>query len=112
MKSTVQLNHTGSEPIGRCCAFSSNAGADDAGAFSYWLAKLTEVPSLELPRREQKLSDGSTCANTFFAVDRGTLSKLQNLAGTEGVGLPIVLLAGLAVLLQRYTGHDQILLTA
>ncbi|TNC87021.1 MAG: non-ribosomal peptide synthetase [Alcanivorax sp.] len=76
---------------------------------SYWKTRLDGVPVLELPtdfpRPPVHSYDGH---NQPFQLSRELTAALNDLARQQGVTLFMVLLAGLQVLLHRYSGQDDI----
>jgi len=80
--------------------------------FEYWRAKLDQPPVLDLsgdhPRRRTRLH-GSSVPLRFGAAKN---EALYDLARERGVTLNMLLLAAFQILLQRYTGQDDILVGA
>ena len=75
----------------------------------YWKTRLDGVPVLELPtdypRPPVHSYDGR---NLHFSLSKELTSGLNELAKQQGATLFMVLLAGLQVLLHRYSGQDDI----
>jgi amino acid adenylation domain-containing protein len=78
----------------------------------YWQDRLAGAPTqLALPvDRPWPAVQTSRGDRTGFQVDAGTANSLQQLARENGATLFMVLLGGLAALLQRITGQDDVLI--
>ncbi len=78
----------------------------------YWRRKLEESSSesalpTDRPRTPRTSESGSYLS---AALDRDTARRLRTLASHENASLSMVLLLGMNLLLQRYTGQDDILI--
>lgn len=78
----------------------------------YWRKQLAGIPEqLELPKdhpRQVRRTYAADVCTVFLS--RKTLSGLEKLSGTNGATLYMTLLAGFAVLLQRYSGQTDIVI--
>ena len=76
---------------------------------SYWRHQLREVPVLELPADHPR-PDVQTYhgAVEILEIDKDLLEKLKRLSRKNEVTLFMVLLAGFAILLHRYTGMEDL----
>ncbi len=76
---------------------------------SYWKQKLAGVSPLELPLDYPRpLVQGMEGATARFTISKEQSSQLQELSRREGTTLFMTLLAGLNVLLYRYSGQEDI----
>jgi amino acid adenylation domain-containing protein len=76
----------------------------------YWRGRLADVPVLSLPTdRPRPLMQSFQGARRFIRFDEEQTGRLRELSRSEGVTMFMVLLAGFQVLLQRYSGQDDIL---
>ena len=76
----------------------------------YWRAQLAGAPAeLDLPRDRPRPSQRRFAANCHtFVLPAEQLAALNDLTHARQTTLYMTLLAGFAVLLQRYSGHDDI----
>ncbi|MBN3925209.1 non-ribosomal peptide synthetase [Nostoc sp. NMS4] len=76
---------------------------------TYWKQQLANLPVLQLPttrpRAEVKTNRG---ASHSFVIPASVVQEVRQLAQQEGVTLFMTLLASFKILLQRYTGQDNI----
>ena len=83
-----------------------------SAALDYWTKQLLEAPDqLDLPRdrpRPARQSFAGELLHVTFPEDQ--LSALEDLARSNGCTLYMVLVAAFSVLLQRYSGQDDILI--
>jgi amino acid adenylation domain len=79
---------------------------------SYWKEQLRDAPAMmELPAdRPRPAMQSFRGASESFTLGRPVVAKLKALAQQEGATLFMVLLAAFKVLLQRYTGRDDIVI--
>jgi amino acid adenylation domain-containing protein len=76
---------------------------------SYWKQALADLPALDLPTDRPRPSAASyRGARWTFALGEGLTGKLKELRRREHTTLFTTLLAGLQVLLYRYTGQEDI----
>lgn len=76
---------------------------------NYWKNKLTGVAALELPTDHQRPSVHTTRGEVKgFNISKELTDKLNALSQEEGVTLFMVLLASFKILLQRYSGQEDI----
>ncbi|WP_329271212.1 non-ribosomal peptide synthetase [Streptomyces pseudovenezuelae] len=79
------------------------------GHLTYWQEQLADLPTLELPTDRPRPPVRSTKgAAVGFAVPQETADALRALARKNGVTLQMTLLAGLSMLLGRYTGSEDV----
>ena len=77
--------------------------------FGYWRAQLQNLAVLELPTdRPRGGSSNRRGARQFFTLSDSLLQQLKSISAEEGATLFMTLLAAFQVLLQRYTGQDDI----
>nr|WP_083858705.1 non-ribosomal peptide synthetase [Paenibacillus sp. OSY-SE] len=78
---------------------------------SYWLQAFGgELPVLEMPADYARPSVQSYEGDTFeFAIDPGLSEALRRIAAESGTTLYMVLLAAYTILLQKYTGQEDII---
>jgi Condensation domain/Phosphopantetheine attachment site len=75
----------------------------------YWKPQLAEIPRLELPAdRPHAATPSFRGTSERIFLGRDTLAAINRLARDEGATLFMALLAAFQVLLQRYTGQDDI----
>ncbi|MFB2837776.1 amino acid adenylation domain-containing protein [Floridanema evergladense] len=88
------------------------AGKIGEDLYNYWLRKLSgELPLLNLPTdRPRPAIQTYNGANHFFTIEEELTQKLTQLAQQEGTSLYTVFLAGLQLLLLRYTDQEDILI--
>ncbi len=86
------------------------AGGEGERQFAWWRAQLGEThPVLELRTDRPRQPQGSyRAARHGFALPGPLLARLRERAQAEGTTLFVVLLAGLQVLLHRYSGQQDI----
>ncbi len=84
---------------------------DDAQE-KYWLNRFSgEIPVLNMPTDYNRPAVQSyEGAHTYFVLDKSRTGKLNDLAAENGVTLFMVLLAAYNVLLNRYTGQEEIII--
>ena len=80
----------------------------------YWRRYLAaELPQLQLPFDYARPAEESRrCAVERFELPEGLARGLRRLAEKSGGSLYVTLLSGAAVLMQRYSGQDEMLLGA
>jgi amino acid adenylation domain-containing protein len=77
----------------------------------YWRPRLSNVPALELPTDRPRPAVPSFRGETqFFSLPPELMAGLKNLSRRENVTLFMTLAAAFQVLLQRYSGQDDILI--
>ena len=82
----------------------------DPAHLAYWKAKLAEVPQvMELPTdRPRPAAPTYRGVRHFFTLPKALTESLRELGSREGATLYMTLLAGLNVMLHRYTGRQDI----
>ena len=78
----------------------------------YWRGQLAgELPRLQLPfDRPRPSEESQSCAVEKFELPGSLAQGLRRLAEKSGCSLYVTLLAGVAVLLQRYSGQDEMMI--
>src|SRR6185503_1481414 len=78
----------------------------------YWRKQLAGIPEqLELPKDHPRQARRTYAADVYtVSLPKATLSQLEKLSGANGATLYMALLAGFAVLLQRYSGQTDIVI--
>ena len=78
----------------------------------YWGGQLAgELPRLQLPfDRPRPSEDSQRCAVENFELPGSLAEGLKQLAVKSGCSLYVTLLAGVAILLQRYSGQDEMII--
>jgi amino acid adenylation domain-containing protein len=92
----------------------NNSAEDRSRHLEYWHGQLAgELPRLQLPFDRPRPSEEShRCAVERFELPASLAQGLKRLAEKSGCSLDITLLAGVAVLLQRYSGEDVMIVGA
>ncbi|MFJ6017422.1 amino acid adenylation domain-containing protein [Streptomyces sp. NPDC092952] len=87
------------------------AGPAAPRMFDYWRTHLpAEVPTLELPvDKPRPAVQTHNGASEFFVLDTGLTARVHTLAREHDVTPFMVLLSAYYVLLQRYSGQDQVI---
>ncbi len=79
----------------------------------WWRRRLEGAPARHaLPRRARPSPSSLEARRVAFEVDAGTTARLKMLAREEGVTFFTLLLAAFRVLLVRYSGHDDVLISS
>lgn len=88
---------------------SAGSSVDRSKLLEYWRGQLAgELPRLQLPFDRPRPSEKSrSCAVEKFDVPGSLAQGLRRLAEKSGCSLYVTILAGVAVLLQRYSGQDE-----
>ena len=91
---------------------SANSSEERSKQLEYWRGQLAgELPRLELPfDRPRPSEDSQSCAVEKFELPGSLAQGLRRLAQKSGCSLYVTLLAGVAVLLQRYSGQDEMMI--
>ncbi len=91
---------------------SAAAAPQRSAALDYWTKQLLDVPDqLELPRDRPRPARQSFCGELLHVtLPEGQLSALEDLARSNDCTLYMALVAGFSVLLQRYSGQNDILI--
>ncbi|MFD9085815.1 amino acid adenylation domain-containing protein [Streptomyces prasinus] len=87
------------------------AGPEAQRMLDYWRGHLpAEVPLLDLPTdRPRPAVQTHNGASEFFVLDPGTTARVHEAAQRRGATPFMVLLAAYYLLLQRYSGQDQVI---
>ncbi|MEV6032884.1 amino acid adenylation domain-containing protein [Nonomuraea sp. NPDC052116] len=78
----------------------------------HWVAKLADAPLVELPTDRTAAQDSFDGATLDFELPAGLVSALRALGGAERATPYMVLLAGFATLLHRWSGQDDLVVGA
>ena len=92
--------------------FRSNSSEERSKQLEYWRGQLAgELPRLQLPFDRPKPSEESrNCGVEKFELPGSLAQGLKRLAEKSGCSLYVTLLAGVAILLQRYSGQDEMMI--
>ncbi len=83
------------------------------GALAYWQGQLRDLPTLELPTDRPRPAMASHRGRTLhFGLDEATSAQLTEFAQQRSLTIYVVLLAALAVVLQRNAGQDEVIFGA
>lgn len=78
-------------------------------SLSYWKEKLANISSINLPTDYIRPAvPGSSADKIDFTIEKELLGDLQQLSAEQGVTMFMTLVAGLKVLLHRYSGQNDI----
>jgi amino acid adenylation domain-containing protein len=88
-----------------------SSSEDRSSQLEYWRGQLAgELPRLQLPFDRPRSSEASqSCAVEKFELPGSLAQGLKRLAEKSGCSLYVTLLAGVAILLQRYSGQDEMI---
>jgi amino acid adenylation domain-containing protein len=82
-------------------------------SIAYWRKQLADLPTLELPTDRARGAVGSHCGRTLrFGFDPALASRLFKFARVHALTPYTVLLTGLALVLQRNSGQDEVVIGA
>ncbi len=86
--------------------------ADQSRHLDYWKNQLTgDVPRLQLPFDRARTSDEAPAGSVEeFELPSDLVASLRRVAGASADSLRVTLLTGVAALLQRYSGQDDMIL--
>ena len=88
------------------------SSADRSRHLEYWRGQLSgEVPRLQLPFDRARTSDEAQAgAAEEFELPSSLVQSLRSISENSGASLQVTLLSGVAALLQRYSGQDDMIL--
>jgi amino acid adenylation domain-containing protein len=91
---------------------SASSSEDRSKLLEYWRGQLAgELPRLQLPFDRPRTSEEShCCAVEEFELPGSLAQGLKRLAQKSGCSLYVTLLTGTAILLQRYSGQDEMMI--
>ena len=89
-----------------------NSAADRSKHLEYWRGQLSaELPQLQLPvDRQRPAEESRRCAVEQFELSGIIAQALKQLGEKSGCSLYVTVLAGVALLMQRYSGQDEMII--